>query len=131
MKEKVWKLKLQQKKHKKFQKFKHLKRMGQDEVPEAPENFKELYKELAEPSTKKGNNFAKPNRFTKELKIKEQKEKVLSEKAKAIEKKNKEILKKALKKKKFARLLEKKNQKGQPKLNNTLMHLCDKLGIKK
>ena len=131
MKEKVWKLNQKHKKHKKFEKFRYLKKIDDEEIPLPPENFKEVYKDLAEPTVKKGNNYSKPNRFVRELKMKQEKDQYLLEKAQAIERKNKDILKKEVKKKKFARLLAKKNSKGQPKLSNTLMHLCDKLGIKK
>ena len=105
--------------------------MQEETIPEAPQHFQEIYKDLKEPEVKKGNNYAKPNRFARELKIKKQKDQELEEKKLQQEKKEKERLKKEITKKKFARLLSKKTNKGQPKLNNTLMHLCNKLGIKK
>ena len=107
-----------------------LKQLNKEIIPSVPESLERLYKDLTIPESKKGNDLPKPNRFSREIKIKENKRKDIEEQRKLKELKEVNIAKKQKEKKAFARLLEKKNKKGQPKLKNTLFYLCNKLGIK-
>jgi hypothetical protein len=131
MKEKTWKHKIKQEKQKKFDKFKYLKRISKEEILTVPEKFQGLYSSLSEPMPKKGNSLSKPLRYAKELKLNQQRKIEIEQKIKNEEIKAQENLQKNIKKKKTARMLSRKNYKGQPKLKNTIFHLCNKLGILK
>ena len=127
MKEQDWKKKKFALKQKKFNKYKYLKEVKQIEVPQAPESFMNLYSDMKEPEAKRGNNLPKPMKFKREIQASKEKKKEIEEQA--IEQQEKEKLQKlkVQKKKKFARMLQKTNKRGQPSLKNTLLHLVDKL----
>ncbi|CAG9332264.1 unnamed protein product [Blepharisma stoltei] len=131
MKNPSLKHKLGQRKVKHFKEKKIKEEAKQIEVLEAPDRFKHLYKEMSGGEKARGNELPKPNRFSKSLtyreKAKKEKEKQIKQKAYEERKKHE----KEKQKFKTAHLLSAKTKKGQPKLGNLMMHICDKLGVKK
>lgn len=127
MKEQDWKKKKLALKQKKFNKYKYLKEVKQIEVPEVPEAMKNLYSDMQEPEGKKGNNLPKPMKFKKEIQASKEKKREIEQKLTEQQEQEKLQKLKMQKKKKFARMLQKTNKRGQPSLKNTLLHLVDKL----